>query len=300
MHAIKSRKHKRGKKTSRRSYGKTILNIDYLNIRGMTSKIHEVNKHLKYNNVGIFGLVETFLKNNSRPPNLDTSYCWVGKTRQGSKEKGGIGICLKSHLPLLDENLLDSKSDLYERLWTLTRINNVKTAIGVVYFPNDGTNKSHTDELMFQLLDETSRLNAMGYEILLMGDFNGRCVGVCEHTGKNKLCSLPSYNGSRLLQFIDASQMIVANTMNCCTGHFTRILNNQRSAIDYVFLTKSLSENVSSVVIDDSGRFDLHSDHVLIRLTLICKPIVQKKTQNEKCVWKINDKNRLDPLPEKT
>ena len=153
---------------------------------------------------------------------------------------------------------------------------------------------------MFQLLDDTSRLNAMGYEILLMGDFNGRCVGVCEHTGKNKLCSLPSYNGSRLLQFIDASQMIVANTMNCCTGHFTRILNNQRSAIDYVFLTKSLSENVSSVVIDDSGRFDLHSDHVLIRLTLICKPIVQKKTQNEKCVWKINDKTDWTLFQKKT
>lgn len=40
---------------------KTILNIDNLNIRGMTSEIHEVNKHLKKITMLVFfGLVETF------------------------------------------------------------------------------------------------------------------------------------------------------------------------------------------------------------------------------------------------
>jgi hypothetical protein len=42
----------------------------------------------------------------------------------------------------------------------------------------------------------------------------------------------------------------------------------QRSAIDYVLMSKGLSTNVSSVLIDEKGVFDLNSDHVIISVRL--------------------------------
>jgi hypothetical protein len=51
-------------------------------------------------------------------------------------------------------------------------------------------------------------------------------------------------------------------TFNCCDGFYARIINDQRSAIDYVLMSKGLSTNVSSVLIDEKGVFDLNSDHV--------------------------------------
>jgi hypothetical protein len=51
-------------------------------------------------------MVETFLKTYERPPKLNSKYTWVGKCRKSDKGKGGIGLCLNSDFPLLDDNLL--------------------------------------------------------------------------------------------------------------------------------------------------------------------------------------------------
>ena len=38
------------------------------------------------------------------------------------------------------------------------------------------------------------------------------------------------------------------------------------SAVDYILLTKNLCESVYSVHMDESGIFDLHSDHVILNV----------------------------------
>ena len=151
---------------------------------------------------------------------------------------------MKSNITVSDDNLLNSKDNTLERLWVLMRLNNVKTAVCVSYFPNDGVNKTQTDALMFELLKNTTDLQALGYEVAIMGDFNGRCLQKCEFSSINILHKLPSYNGKRLLQFTEASQLIIANTHKCCEGHYTRILNDQRSAIDYILLSNGLVDHV--------------------------------------------------------
>ena len=72
------------------------LYIDLSNIRGMKSKIHEVNKHLDKNPPDALYLAELFLKTNNKPRGLHIAidYKWVGKQRNGPKVKGGIGIFL--------------------------------------------------------------------------------------------------------------------------------------------------------------------------------------------------------------
>ena len=98
----------------------------------------------------------------------------------------------------------------FERLWILCRINGIKTAVGVVYFPNDGVDKNKTDLLFYELLENCS---VFQYETCLTGDFNGKCLRQCEFTGKSLLCiDNQSYNGIILLQFSEASELDIVNT----------------------------------------------------------------------------------------
>jgi exonuclease III len=158
-------------------------------MRGNTSKIIEFNQHLQQNKTDIFGVVESFLSSDDKPPRLDKSYRWVGKCRKNGLKKGGVGFFLKSDIMILDDNLNNSQNNEYERLWVLVRLNNIKVALGVAYFPNDGTNKPKTDELFFELLENTSSFASSGYEMILMGDFNGRCVTKCPFSDKkNSSC----------------------------------------------------------------------------------------------------------------
>ena len=55
-----------------------------------------------------------------------------------------------------------------------------------MYFPNDGVNKPITDILMFELLEYCTEFSQLGYETILMGDFNGRCVKKCEFSNLYK------------------------------------------------------------------------------------------------------------------
>jgi len=149
----------------------------------------------------------------------------------------------------------------------LCRLNGKKTAVGVVYFPNDWVDKTATDKLFYELLENCALFKSHGYEICLAGDFNGRCLQKCDVTGKSIQSRIKqSYNGGRLLRFVDAAELNIANALSCSQGFFTRIINDQRSAIDYIFLSNKLTELVCSVIIDDSGIFDLHSDHVVLNI----------------------------------
>ena len=98
---------------------------------------------------------------------------------------------------------------------------------------------------------------------------HGRCLSKCEFADKTvSFENKQIYNGIRLLQFTDAAELSIANSMNCCEGFFTRIVNDQKSAIDYILLSKIMCKNVDSVFIDESGKYDLHSDHVILSIQI--------------------------------
>jgi hypothetical protein len=92
--------------------------------------------------------------------------------------------------------------------------------------------------------------------------------------------------------FIDASDLTILNTFGCCSGLFTRILSNQRSAIDYILMSKEMAQNVKSVFIDEEGKYDLHSDHAIISAELGLNNIsINCNDPKWELVlkWKIND-----------
>lgn len=142
----------------------------------MKSKVHEVNKHITDNSVDIYCLVETFLRRNDKHRYLHSDFDWIGKCRTQSKCKGGIGICVNSDIKILDDNRINSQCDTFERRWILCRINGIKTAVGVVYFPNDGVGKNNTDLLFHELVENCFVFQSHGYETCLTGDCNVRSL----------------------------------------------------------------------------------------------------------------------------
>ena len=58
----------------------------------------------------------------------------------------------------------------------------------------------------------------------------------------------------------------MATTTPYFNGFFMRILNYQVSSINYVLLSKDICKGVKRVIIDKGGLFDIHSDHVIIRI----------------------------------
>ena len=104
---------------------------------------------------------------------------------------------------------------------------------------------------------------------------------------KHILRVFQSYNGNRLRQFIDASELCLVNTMPCCKGIYTRILNNQRSTIDYILLSDNLSRQVKWAAIDDKGSLDLNSDHVVFTISLLKTPLKRNKVK-DKVKWKLS------------
>ena len=91
-----------------------------------------------------------------------------------------------------------------------------------------------TDNLMYDFLQNYTELSSKGYSVALLRDFNGRCLKRYDFTKLNVISGLPSYNGTRLCQFVEASEPSLTNCLSCCNGFVTRILNNQMSAIDNV------------------------------------------------------------------
>ena len=106
-------------------------------------------------------------------------------------------------------------------------------------------------------------------------------------TQSNPLLGTTS-NTTRAVVLLTFKFLIIAYTHKCCEGHYARILNDQRSAINYILLSNGLVDHVERVFIEESGSFDLHSDHVIIRIVLRNIVTTCKNIKICKDFWKIN------------
>lgn len=160
-----------------------------------------------------------------------------------------------------------------------------------MYCPQDNKDKTLTDELSYVLLDDISNLQNKDYEIILMGDFNGKCIQQCQFTGKAVLQNIQtSYNGKRLYQLAMTSDLKFANLHEKCKGSHTRILNDQKSAIDYILLSNNIYQNTIQVHIDEEGSYDIDSDHVLMSFTFFQNKPTRSNNENKaKDIWNFND-----------
>lgn len=74
-----------------------------------------------------------------------------------------------------------------------------------------------------------------------------------------------SYNGNRLKQFIDTSELCLVNKLY----HDVKSSTLEFWRIYYILLSENFSRQIKSAAIDDDGSLDLNSDHVVFTISLL-------------------------------
>ena len=98
---------------------------------------------LEKHSFALIGMTEPFQHNNNSLDNFHPDYTWIGNARKYDNKKGdcGIGLLMHNTTKVQNENILNTMDDTFERLRDFVKIGQLMTAVGIVYFPNDGANK---------------------------------------------------------------------------------------------------------------------------------------------------------------
>ena len=122
-----------------------------------------------------------------------------------------------------------------ERSWMLTHENNTKIAICSVYMAAevpDGEFRTWNNELYSMITGELKTIQNEGYDVILVGDFNGHVGNDLEGVEGNK-ADINS-NGRLLRSFVDTNNLTMLNAdKQICSGIFTRSTANSVTLLDY-------------------------------------------------------------------
>lgn len=233
------------------------VNVAFNNVNRVKSKIYDIKKFIVEQNIDIFGIAETFLKF-EEGINVN-GFRWYGKNRS-CKGGGGVGFLVSDKLIVVDDDLCNSQSDDFERLWIRVKINDVFVNLAVVYFPVEGSNPDLVNEIYNQLLSEIIQIENESEDdvpyIMIMGDFNGRI-------GDNIVGGDPvlNSNGECLLNFSKDACLNIVNCSRKCYGKITWFRHPHSSCIDYVLSSDSIDKCIDKMIVDEERNFHLGSDH---------------------------------------
>jgi len=292
---------RRSRKRKRNVKDNNVIKIAFNNLRGLKSKNLDVKHFITSNNIQITGLVETFLKEHDQVK--IKGYNWVGKNRKKDfkKSQGGIGFLIKDNIQIVDDNVLESKIDSYERLWIKVQLNESPDStyfIATAYFPCEGTDRPLTDEIYVCLMSEILQIQQHDEDakIIVMGDFNGKIGNNPRNEDKDV-----DYNGNGLLDLCDATDLTILNLSDKCTGVYTWFRNHQKGVLDYICVSQSVLDIFDSMLIDEQAEFHLGSDHNMLLVDL--KQNISNdhrkssnKTVNENLIWNIKNDQNWEPF----
>ena len=125
----------------------------------------------------------------------------------------------------------------------------------LAYGPQENASKDDKDKFYDDLSIKVERAKLCGEQILIVRDMNAK-LGY--PIIKNDVCDI-STNGQLLKEVTGEHGLCVANTLNKCTGTWTRTRNSknkfEKSVIDYAIMSKELEENLINMHIDEEKEF---------------------------------------------
>ncbi len=248
----------------------TSITIGYNNAQGLGIAKQSLMKNLLVkHSIDIVAIVESKRDLDHQVTEIADNHIWIGKNRADESKGGGVGFFLRSDTTsVLEDNLLGSKEDEYERLWLRVKTGQCDMAIGVVYFPNDNVSDKAdvAKELQQELIENVATLKSSFENILLVGDFNGKTKS-CRPTDTK------SSNGELLDTLVVVTSMVNLNTSEKCNGKFTWRQGDRTSVIDYALCSEGLFKDIDSMVVDEDQEVSIGSDHIFLIL----------KRNKEKC-----------------
>jgi exonuclease III len=151
----------------------TFLSVAFNNVEKFgIAKQSQILHTLVAEDFDVFGVIETGFSNSNMLQVKHPGYEWLPKNRK-DHNGGGLGMFVKSSISLTSSDTLDTQHDAFERMWITIRVSGTLMSICLVYYPNDNKDQPKSESLTNELTQNINSLLAKGYEILLLGDFNG-------------------------------------------------------------------------------------------------------------------------------
>ena len=166
--------------------------------------------------------------------------------------------------------------------------------IGVFYGKQESYSSEKTQDEYTYLQNTISSYIAQGTHVIILGDFNAK-LGNDSHGGIPGGDSIISRNGRMLKQLIESCYMVLGNASPVCKGIWTRVNSqnkSEKSVLDYVLFSPSLTQSVTNMVIDEQEHYKFHtprtkSDHNTIILELQLTFNIMKINNPIPASWKI-------------
>ena len=162
----------------------------------------------------------------------------------------------------------------YEAIWILVNNGRVVIKIGVIfiYKPQEGkATVKKMKEIYKKIEKEVEKSILKSESIILMGDFNCK-IGIDEKGNDGEV----SKGGKILMEMVKKHDLLVVNKEEKCEGTWTRILGNEKSALDFMIIKNEDSGYLQSMSVDegklitplhvtpDAERRKIYSDHCML------------------------------------
>ncbi len=224
---------------------KPDLNIYYQNVRGLRTRVDEINIAVLSSNYDIIVLTETWLHAGIRNEELiDNRYIVHRKDRDyetvNQQRGGGVLIAVKTNI--FSERIIKLESDdkAIEHIWVKLKTCNSSNSIylGAFYFPPNTTREKY--RLVYEKI--MSNYTILQNDMILIGDFNVPDFN-SSNDQDNYMCTGTSPRASDLQEFIQI----------CCLQSLNHIHNHMNRTLDLVLtniaqIEVNLEESLLSAV----------------------------------------------------
>ena len=262
---------------------KEKLILMYTNLDGIKGKVKDLEQTAQSLNADGIMVTET----KQIPPRLKGYGRWRSKERT-TKGGGGVAICFKEHLDSRITKRTDLEDEDQDVVWVDMKVGHKKKVIiGTYYGKQEKENAEVIEKEYSQLDTQLTKLEKEG-PCILGGDFNAK-LEINEENHKQSITT----SGKHLKKLKEKHQLEHVS-LKSEPGKWTwenRANPQQKSIIDYVFMTPEIAKNVTRVHVDEEAVYRIKgkskTDHNTIIVELEIN-IQKEKKQIKK--WNINNK----------
>ena len=243
-----------------------------LSLVSSSSQLYQLSQNIDQYSLDILGVTETHMPG-SGSTLLDNGSLLIHSGRGDGIKRQGVGLCLSKKV----RNSLISYVPTSERVLT-ARLHSKHLNISVVvaYAPTDGADDGEKERFYNVLSDTFDELPRHDLKLLL-GDFNGKVTsnryGFEGVIGGESLHSSSSDNGTRLMDFCAANQLVIGGTLfqhrDIHKGTWRSPNGLTVNQIDHICISGRFQHSLLDVKVCRGA--DIGSDHYLVRARLQIK-----------------------------
>ena len=163
-----------------------------------------------------------------------------------NQDGGGVMLLVKEELKHISVEVKRTSEHL-ESLWILINNEKVKLRIGVVYFPQE--QDQDLKEIYKIIKDQVQESGKQDESVIIVGDFNCKIGKEIEENNH-----LVTKGGRKLKKFVEKEGLKIINSLENCSGVWTREEKGVKSILDYVIADKELAEHITEMKVHDKDK----------------------------------------------